>query len=470
MSVDVAGAPAEPPAPEPSKRRRRLPLILVAIATLLAFLAIFALWANRQLLDTDNWTETSSALLENDEIRGQTATFLIDQLYANVDVQGQIAEALPPRAEPLAGPAAGGLRDLAVRGADGLLQRPRPQALWEQANRRAHARLLNIVEGGGDVVSTEGGDVTLDLKALLGQTADRVGVGERAEARIPEGAGQITVMESDNLELAQDAVRYLKAAAIVLLVLAIGLMVLAVYLASGWRREALRAVGFGFLLAGVAALVARSFAGDAVVNALASTEAVRPAAEAAWTISTDLLVEAASASIVYGVVLIAAAWLAGPTTAATTTRRTLAPYLREPRIAYGAFAVVALLLLAWGPTPALRQPVTALILVGLLALGVEALRRQAAREFPDASREASVERIRAGVAGMSRWVRPGAAQSGNGHGNGAVATDRLEQLERLGRLREAGVLDAPEFEREKAEILGPPAAPAAPAAPRGDEG
>jgi hypothetical protein len=195
------------------------------------------------------------------------------------------------------------------------------------------------------------------------------------------------------------------------------------------------------------------------VNALASTEAVRPAAEAAWTISTDLLVEAASASIVYGIVLIAAAWLAGTTRAATTTRRTLAPYLREPRIAYGAFAVVALLLLAWGPTPALRQPVTALILIGLLALGVEALRRLTAREFPDASREASVERIRSGVAGMTRWVRAGGAHAGNGHGNGTVATDRLEQLERLGRLREAGVLDAPEFEREKAQILGAPSTP-----------
>ena len=461
----MADAPAEAPASEPSAPRRRLPLILVSVATLLAFLAIFALWANRQLLDTDNWTDTSSELLENDEIRGQTATFLVDQLYANVDVQGQIAEALPPRAQPLAGPAAGGLRDLAVRGADSLLQRPRPQALWEQANQRAHARLLNIVEGGGDVVSTEGGAVTLDLRELVGQTADRVGA-EEAESRIPEGAGQITIMESDNLELAQDAVRYLKASAIVLLVLAIGLMVLAVYLASAWRREALRAVGFGFLLAGVAALVARSFAGDAVVDALASTEAVRPAAEAVWTISTDLLVEAASASIAYGIVLIFSAWLAGPTAAATSVRRTSAPYLREPRIAYGAFAAVALLLLAWGPTPALRQPVGALILIALLALGLEVLRRQTAREFPDASREASVARIRSGVAGMSRWVRAGRAPAGNGHGNGAVATDRLEQLERLARLREAGVLDAPEFEREKAEILGSPAPPA----PAGGQG
>jgi hypothetical protein len=202
--------------------------------------------------------------------------------------------------------------------------------------------------------------------------------------------------------------------------------------------------------------VARSFAGDAVVGALASTEAVRPATEAAWSISTSLLVEAASAAIVYGVALVGAAWIAGPTGWAVSTRRTLAPYLREPRIAYGALAVIALILLAWGPTPALRRPLTALVLIALLALGLEALRRQVAREFPDASREESVQRLRERVAGIGRWVRP-ATHSANGHGNGAVTGQRLDQLERLGRLRDAGVLAEPEFEREKAALLAPAA-------------
>jgi hypothetical protein len=460
MSSDAEDAVAAEPAPESPVRKRRLPLALIAVASLLAFVGIFALWANRQLLDTDNWTDTSSELLENDAIRGQVSVFLVDQLYANVDVQEQLAEALPPRAQPLAGPAAGGLKDLAIQGANTLLQRPRPQELWEQANRRAHTRLMNVIEGGGDVVSTEGGNVTLDLKELLGQTADRVGVGERAEARIPEDAAQITIMRSDELGLAQDAVRALKAAAVVLIVLALGLFALAVYLAQGWRREALRATGFGLLFAGALALVLRAFAGDLVVDALASTEAVRPAAEAAWSISTSLLVEAASASIVYGVVLVISAWLAGRTSWAVATRRTLAPYLREARIAYGALAVIALILLAWGPTPALRRPIPALILIALLALGVEALRRQTEREFPGASREESVARMRERAAGMGRWLRSPAASHGNGNGNGALASDRLEQLERLGRLRDSGVLDGPEFEREKAALLGSGSAPA----------
>src|SRR5215218_3515782 len=83
-----------------SARRRLLPLTLITLASVLALLAIFALWANRQLLDTDNWTETSSELLENDEIRGQLAIFLIDELYANVDVPAELAEAFPPRLQP----------------------------------------------------------------------------------------------------------------------------------------------------------------------------------------------------------------------------------------------------------------------------------------------------------------------------------------------------------------------------------
>ena len=104
--------------------RRRTALTLIVIASVIGFLAIFALWANRQLLDTDNWTETSSELLENDEIRGQVAGFLTDELYANVDVEARLRQVLPPQAAPLAGPAAGGLKQLAERAAKALLGAP----------------------------------------------------------------------------------------------------------------------------------------------------------------------------------------------------------------------------------------------------------------------------------------------------------------------------------------------------------
>jgi hypothetical protein len=429
-----------------------LGLALIAVASVFAFLAIFSLWANRQLLNTDNWTSASSQLLEKESIKNQLSGYLTDQVYANVDVQGQLRAALPPQAAPLAGPAAGGLKQLLQKATFELLGRPRVQGLWEEANRRAHANFLKVVEGGGPAVSTANGKVVLDVKALLGQTEERAGVGGRAQEKIPEGAGQITIMESDQLGLAQDLVNVLKALPIVLLALMLGLFALGIRLARGWRREALRACGFGLLAAGAAALVARSLAGGSVVDALAKTEAVRPAVEDTWSVGTSLLVEAATAAVAYGVVIIFATWLAGPTHAAVATRRQLAPYLREPRYAYGALAAIVLLLLAWGPTPATRKAVPALLLIALLAAGFEVLRRQTAREYPSASIEQSTRRAKEWLAAIPGRLRGDATPEANG--------DRLAELERLGRMRDSGVLDAGEFEAEKRRILGVPEAPA----------
>ena len=431
--------------------RRRVAIGLIIVATLLGFLAIFALWANRQLLNTDNWTETSSNLLNNDRIRSQVADFIIDEVYANVDVQAELEQGFeqvlrPATATALAGPAASGLQTLAEQRLDILLQRPIPQRLWEEANRRAHRRLLQILEGGGDVVGTSGGEVNLDLKSLFDQTQQSVGIGGRIADKLPDSAAQIVILRSDQLKFAQDLTQALKTIAWVLLILSFGLFALAVYLARDWRREALRAVGIGFLFAGALALIARGLAGDAVVDALATTESVRPAAQAAWDISTALLVQAAAATLLYGVVIVVGAWLAGPTRWAIAVRRNLAPYLREPHLAWGAFGVVVLALVAWGPTPAFRQVIGALLLIALLALGFELLRRQTAREFPDARREDSFRALRGWVRGIGRRARPAATAA-------AAPDSRFGQLEQLGRLRDDGVLDAEEFEREKTRVL-----------------
>ena len=68
-------------------------------------------------------------------------------------------------------------------------------------------------------------------------------------------------------------------------------------------------------------------------------------------------------------------------------------------------AVIVALILWWGPTPATRKPLLALILIVLLALGAEALRRQIVREHPDASLQAAGERIRAAGTSVAGWAR-----------------------------------------------------------------
>jgi hypothetical protein len=431
--------------------RHRLPArILVVLATIVAFLSILAIWVNRQLLNTDNWTKTSTELLEQDQIRTQLSAYLVDQLYANVDVAGQLAGALPPRAQPLAAPAASGLRDLANRAADEALQRPVVQQAWAASNRAAHQQLLALLDGGGAALSTSNGTVVLHLDTVLRDIAARTGVGGRLTGAIPPGAADLTVLRSDQLATAQDAVQVLRKLPYVLVALALVLFGAALLVSPDWRRQSLRAFGAGLVIAGVAALLVQSLAGSAVADALASTAAVKPAISEGWTVSTTLLRQAAAASIFYGVVMFAGAWLAGPTKPALAARRAVAPYARRPGLTYAAVGVLVVLLLWWGPTPALRKPLAGLLLIALLAAGIELLRRQIVREHPDAVVEPG------GIGRTRERVRHAVQRE----------PDQLTQLEQLGRLRDTGVLDADEFAARKTAILAatPPAGAEPPAA------
>jgi hypothetical protein len=261
---------------------------LTGLATLVAVFAIFSIWANRQALNTANWVNTSGKLLQNEEVRGQLSNYLADQLFASTDVQAELEKRLPAQLQPLAGPAAGGLHQLAPQIAERALENPHVQELWGEANRAAHLTLLKILDGEGSTVSTGGGEVTLDLGTLVAQIGGQLGVGGGLAAKIPPDAGQVTILKSDQLSTAQSVAQGIRDLPIVLTLLALLLYGLAIYLAGPRRRRALRSAGFGFIVAGALALVIRGLAGDSVVGALAANQAVKPATEAVWSIGTSL--------------------------------------------------------------------------------------------------------------------------------------------------------------------------------------
>jgi hypothetical protein len=381
---------AAEPSPRPARRVPRwLPTALAVLAVVLAFLSVFSIWAKRQVLETDNWTDTSATLLSDPQIQRALSFYLTDQLYANVDVEGQIRSALPPRLEPLAGPIAGELRDRVQRRALNALSDARFQTAWEDANRAAHETLGRLIRGeSGRFVSAESG-VVLDLRAMILELASRVGVGERIGERVPESAGQLTILRPDQLSAAQDVVKLIRGLSIVLPLLTLACAAAAIWLAPGRRRGVLQTIGIGLVVAGVAVLLIRSLAGDAVADALARNAAAEPAALQAWDIGTDLLRDGGIAVLVYGVAVLIGVALAGPSRAATKLRSWARP-LGEPLWAYLFAAALVAALLWWGPTEGLRRPLPALILIALLLGGVEALRRQIAREAASRAEPISV--------------------------------------------------------------------------------
>jgi hypothetical protein len=86
----------------------------------------------------------------------------------------------------------------------------------------------------------------------------------------------------------------------------------------------------------------------------------------------------------YGVVILAGTALAGPTRAATRVREFIAPGLRDPMWASFGTLLLLLVLIWWGPTPALHEALGIVLIAALVIAGVVALRRQTIREFPAA--------------------------------------------------------------------------------------
>ena len=81
--------------------------------------------------------------------------------------------------------------------------------------------------------------------------------------------------------------------------------------------------------------------------------------------------------------VLVAVWIAGPSRYATSTRKWLAPYIARPELAFGGAAALLALLVWWGPTAQTQRWQLILLTAVVLTLGVEVLRRQTAKEFPD---------------------------------------------------------------------------------------
>jgi hypothetical protein len=449
-----------------SRGRRRTVKGLVVFGSILAFLSVFAIWVERQALNTADWVDTSDRLIQNSTIRSAVGNYLVDQLYANVDVKKELGEILPGDTKQLAGPVSGGLRQVAGDGADELLKSSTAQNLWQDANRAAHEQLVAVLEDKQEAVSTANGDVSLNLGSLVTNLADQVGIGADLAEKLPPDAGQVTILRSDQLRTAQNIAMGVKGLALILSLLTFLSFGLAIYLSRGSRWVTVLFCGVGLIAAAFAVIVARQVAGGIVVGQLVSDESVRPAADAAWSIATSLMISIATTVIVIGVLFGVAGWLASPTDPARGTRRALAPLLRDHvAYAYAGLAIFVGIYFLSAPTQNLRSFLTTLAVAGLAAFGIHELRKQTGVEFPEAQLDDVFGRTKDRLVGAvsaanlgeraSRLRLPEVRRPAEA-GREDEQDLRLARLERLAALHERGVLTAEELAAEKSRILATP--------------
>jgi len=439
-------APVRPP--RPSGRRRIGIYSLIVLAALLLMLSTFAVWVDRVALNTRVFTDTSTELLDDDDIRRAIAVRTIDEIYDAVDVEEELEGPLPEDVESLAGPTSATLRELGPAIVERALGRAELRRLWRRAIMEAHETLVEVLEERSGTVSTEEGTVTLDLGDIVVEAADRIGVSDSVQRRIGPDAGHVELLRSDDLDTAQNAFQLMNTVAWLLPVVTLAIFGLAIWLSRGRRRLTVRAIGIAVLLSGVLGLVVSNLTGRYLVGALATDSESRDAGRSAWDIVTELLRGSFRLQIAIGLLVLLGAWIAGPSPWAVGVRRALAPALRRRGVAYGAVAVVALVVLLSGPVDDFARLLGELVVFGLVAGWIEWMRRQTLEEFPDATGPAFLSDVRDQLGDWMQGRRTAPAA-----GPGSSQLDLTARLRELAELHAKGELTDEEYAAAKQRVL-----------------
>jgi hypothetical protein len=280
--------------------------LALVLAVLAGVVAIFAIWANQQLLDSGSWQSVSGELLKSKEVRHRVATFLGETLVEQTESQLLAAGQEETAAEVMPR-----LRRNDIELAERVMATPQFHGIWATANHSGHAALLRVLDEEG--ANGEEG-VSIDLTPALRRVADLVGeeglaaelgVGSLGELVEP-GAARIQILKAAELNQAQDVVRVVRHLILPAILVALALYALALFWGRWYLARAFFGVGLALIATGVLALLLRSAAGHAVVDELLHANADREAADAAWRIATSTISDIAIGTIIAGALVIGA--------------------------------------------------------------------------------------------------------------------------------------------------------------------
>jgi hypothetical protein len=273
----------------PPRRRSRLRAISTSVLVVLTSLALVGatvgIWFERTVWDTDRYVALVAPIADDPAVTDAIAARLTVDVFEALDISGLVEEALasipnlPPSAAILAGPITAGAQEVVRRQVETFLASQTFRDLWLGLNRRAHTKIVALLEGEYEElpnVSIEGGVVQLNLVSAVAQLLQRVvqrgvdGLGldvtvpaippdldasaaiARLEtalgASLPEDFGQLTIMTESQLTGYQETARTLDAFGGALALLTIVLLGLTLSVATD-RRRALIWVGAGAVIA-----------------------------------------------------------------------------------------------------------------------------------------------------------------------------------------------------------------------------
>ncbi|MFI6935537.1 hypothetical protein [Streptomyces sp. NPDC050287] len=299
--------------------------VLLLLALLLAPLAVAAAWVQDTVSDTDRYVETVAPLASDPHVQQAVINRLTDRVVANVDVKA-VTDSLsrtlkdagaPPRvvagAESLEGPLREAVRTVVDRTVTRVITSDAFQQVWEGANRRSHAAVVNMLTGDREgALRAEGDTVQLNVGAIVDQVRQRlVDAGFEKAAAIPDTDRTITLFETQQLGKAQDMMRLLDILGTWLPVVTVVLAALAVWTAPA-HRAMLVVTATGVAVMMVVLLVALAVARRVYLDSVPPTALPSDAAAAIYDTFVRFLRDSTRTLLVVAVITALVAYLYGP--------------------------------------------------------------------------------------------------------------------------------------------------------------
>ena len=309
--------PAETPK-RPPRWRRSLVATLVIVSVVLVPLAGVSVWVRNLVLDTNHYVDTVAPLAKNRAITDVVAKRATDRLFQEVNVEAEAKDALPERAQFLAGPISSGVQTFAHTAVERALATEQFATVWENANRRAHALVVKALTGEGKNVSIKNDKVVLDLSGIIDEVVKRL---DDRGVTVFDGLAkkqknlQVELFDASQLEKARGAVHLIDRLRIVLVVLVFVLLGAALAL-SGNRRRTLMRWGLGLVVAMAVTAALLSLGRSAFVDVARNHDA----AGATFDILVRYLRDGIRAIAALGIIVALAAFLSGPSRLAVRIR------------------------------------------------------------------------------------------------------------------------------------------------------
>ncbi|HSS11679.1 MAG TPA: hypothetical protein VLL25_17465, partial [Acidimicrobiales bacterium] len=294
--------------------RRTITALLVILSCVLAPLSAVAIWARNQVLNTDRYVRTVAPLARNPAIQNAIANDVTNALFNSVDVGKAVTDALPSQAHSLAGPIDTAARQFTLSTSLRLLQSNQFQQLWNEVNRRAHTQVVKALTGQGKVVAGPNGKVSLDLSQYVLQLRTKLadsGFGVFGQVPIGQVAVHFQLVDASSIQNASKAIHLLDQLRIVLPILVFVFLGLALVVSPNRRRTLVR-WGLGFAGALTVLLAGLVIVRWLYLNSVPSSSFPRDAAAAAFDIIIHYLRLGLRVLAALGLVVAAAAYLAGP--------------------------------------------------------------------------------------------------------------------------------------------------------------